>query len=188
MSWSGYIPGHLLNDPEFRDRMFASLDNSTTEGFVVTVNMEKVDSAPKLYTQQDIEEATAMARDELIQSNAEAARQLADLRTSFRLAKNGLFDFKQKAGLTLNEFFENEDIDEKVINLFNDLDLEDYIPKRSFLVEVSFSGTTMISVEAVSEEAAIEFVTNNTPGYEIKDCIDDYSIEWQTTGDVTLDN
>jgi hypothetical protein len=141
---------------------------------------------PKLYTQADMDSAMAAVRteEEVRVTQAERSRITAT---------NELKNYKAEVGRRLSDFvLEHDLMDDAGVatataELFDDLGIEDYLPRKEFLVEVTFEGKTWINVEAHSEEAAIEYVQNNSATYDVEQAVKDNDVDievWQTTGEV----
>lgn len=149
-----------------------------TGNFEIPKGMIAMDSAPpKLYTQEDMDNAVASVR-------AESAGRLGDAERREQVVRNSLFNYKVSVGQELQEWLEDTGVTvcAELVAMFERLDIVDYLPKKRYSVAIKFEGTTYYDVDAPSPDAALKLVEEEAKLHEIKQEIDYF--EWETTGEV----
>ncbi len=205
MSFNNILPGWVLREnPKVAKLIVENITDTEEYGMVdaglVTGNVNAAPlgldaDPPKVYTQADMDTATASVRAEysatMLARDTTATQQAQAIRT----ANRALTDYKHKVGLKLQDIVNEHDLMDDddseltiaVVELFGELGLNDYLPVKEWQVEVSIEGKVWVTVEAHSEDSARETVSNNYGSYEITQAMRDNEFDidtWETTGTV----
>lgn len=180
MSWGGYIPGSLLRQIELVARVKATYDTND----IVQNEETEMDSNP------NTEELTEELIDRWML--ADAAR---------RNAVNALADYKRLVGQNLSDLVleyelldmngdmagESLNMSDALVELFGTIGINDFLPVKEWLVEVTATVTTWINIEAPNREDALAKVQGSSFNPDLERELRNGNLEiytWKTTGQV----